>query len=421
MVIDDVHATIREVWSSLQGFLLAARQDPFVLELAGKLNDTLVEEVPELAQNSAVRADLEASTRGLLVAFFDAMTDDPFAPLEVPRAALDLARTMAIHNQDVGPLLRAYRIGQRLAWREVLAMMAGQIADPELRLEVVSFVFDRMSQEVERVVDASVTIFSEERDRRLTGALARRSDMVRAIVRGDAVDWDEATLLLGHRLRRLQVGLQLWLVETGTETDGLRRLEAATHDAAHLLGSAMPLIVPDGSRSLSAWLTVSGDVDLALLGRVSRSAPGVQMAVGLPAYGVNGFRSSHRQSLLARRVAESSEHSSAVTMFEAVEVVSAFLADPDAMRELVTRELGGLGARDEPTRRLRETALAYLRAGGSARDAAEVLGVHKNTVLYRVRGIEEVLGHPIDSRRLTFEIALLIVETLGEGVLPTSP
>lgn len=88
------------------------------------------------------------------------------------------------------------------------------------------------------------------------------------------------------------------------------------------------------------------------------------------------------------------------------------------MRDLVAGELGALGRPGETNRRLRETALAVLRAGGSAREAAVSLGVHKNTVLYRLPQIEELLTHPLDERRLPLEMALEIVERLGDGVLP---
>jgi DNA-binding PucR family transcriptional regulator len=99
-------------------------------------------------------------------------------------------------------------------------------------------------------------------------------------------------------------------------------------------------------------------------------------------------------------------------------VLSPFLDDPEALADLVATELAGLAGSDGDATRLRETALAYLRASGNARDAAILLGVHKNTVLYRLRSIEEALGHPLTERRLTLEIALHLVEVLGPKVLP---
>jgi DNA-binding PucR family transcriptional regulator len=420
MSADEVPPAVLEAWGQLQDFLRHAPEGEFLSEMATRLDDELVTEVPALAGDPALRSDLDASTQALLEAFFRTIADDPTGSIDIPPAVLGLARTMAFRKHDVGPLLSAYRVGQRLAWRELIEIIGGQVEDADLRLQTMTFLFDRLSRELERIVDASVAVFTEERDRWLTGAMARRTDTVQSLLAGEPVDRDEASRVLGHRLSRHQLGLLLWLDETSPETDPLRHLETAAQSAADILGSPAPLTVPDGSRSLSAWLSVPHDADLGRLDLVIESAArGLHIAAGVPAYGVPGFRSSHQQALLARRVAQASDVPAPVTRYADVEVVSAFLADPEAMRELVARELGGLAVTDDTTRRLRETALAVLRAGGSARDAAAALGVHKNTVLYRLRGIEEVLGHPLESRRLPLEIALQIVEQIGESVLPT--
>jgi DNA-binding PucR family transcriptional regulator len=416
---DVVPPAILEAWSLLQDFLREAPEGSFLDELTTRLDDDLVNEVPELAGDAALRDDLDASTHALLGAFFRTIADDPMGAIDIPPAVLGLARTMAIRKHDVGPLLRAYRVGQRLAWRELIDIVGEQIEDAHLRLQTMTFLFDRLSRELERIVDASVAVFTEERDRWLTGAMARRSDTIQAILRGDAVDRDEATRVLGHRLSRHQLGLLLWLDDASTEVDPLRLLEATAQSAADALGSAPPLTLPEGARSLWAWLSVQHDTGLDRLDlALASAANGLHIAAGVAAYGVPGFRTSHQQALLARRVAQAADVPAAITRYADVQVVSAFLADPESMRELVARELGGLAVADETTSKLRETTLEVLRAGGSARDAAAALGVHKNTVLYRLRSIEEALGRPLDTRLLSLEIALQIVEQLGESVLP---
>jgi len=419
MADDAVPPAILEAWGLLQDFLRAAPEGEFLSDLTRRLDDDLVNEVPELATDPALRSYLDASTHALLDSFFRTIAEDPMASIDIPPAVLGLARTMAIRNHDVGPLLRAYRVGQRLAWRELLVIVSDQIEDADLRLETMTFLFDRMSNELERIVDESVAVFTEERDRWLTGAMARKADTVQALLRGDVVDRDEATRVLGHRLSRHQLGLLLWLDESVPDAEPMRRLETAAQLAAEALGCPPPLTLPEGSDSLSAWLNVPHDADPGRLDQATGT--GLRIAAGVAAYGVEGFRISHQQALLARRVAQASDTPAPVTRYADVEVVSAFLADPASMRELVARELGGLAVPDDTTRKLRETALALFRAGGSARDAARSLGVHKNTVLYRLRSIEEVLGGPLGSRRLPLEVALQIVDQLGESVLPTRP
>lgn len=407
---------VARAWSLLDGFFTSAQDAVVAAELADRLNLALTDEVPELAE---LRDDLDGSTRSLLQAFFSAAAADPEAQIEISEAVLDLARTLAIRTPDVGVLLRAYRVGQRLAWREFTAILNREIADPELRLAAMSFLFERLSVELERVVDASVAVFTAERDQWLGGALARRAEVVAALLRGEPLDADESTRVLGHRLHPGQLALLLWQDDSLDGGQALPRLEAIAREVAGLVKAPPPLTLPEGARALSAWVNATQDPDPALVAEVLAGAgPGVHLALGAVAPGAAGFRSSHRQAVVAKRVARISEVPSAVTDYRSVAVLSPFLDDPDALADLVGTELAGLAGRDPDAVRLRETALAYLRASGNARDAAAALGVHKNTVLYRLRSIEEALGHPLNERRLPLEMALHLVEVLGPEVLP---
>lgn len=407
---------VAEAWSLLDGFFASAQDTAAVADLVGRLNLALVEEVPELAE---LRDDLDGSTGALLMAFFSTAADDPEGDIEISEAVLDLARTLAIRTPDVGVLLRAYRVGQRLAWREFTAILNREIADPELRLAAMSFLFERLSLQLERVVDASVAVFTAERDQWLGGALARRAEVVASLLRGEILDADECTRQLGHRLHPGQLAVLLWQDESLDRGAALQRLELLARSVAAALGAPPPLTLPEGARALSAWLNLAQDPDPAVVAEVlAEAGPGVHVALGAVAPGAAGFRSSHRQAVRARRIARVGEAAAVVTDYRSVAVLSPFLDDPDALADLVATELAGLSGRDPDAVRLRETALAYLRSAGNARDAAVALGVHKNTVLYRLRSIEEALGHPLNERRLSLEIALHLVDVLGPEVLP---
>jgi DNA-binding PucR family transcriptional regulator len=93
-------------------------------------------------------------------------------------------------------------------------------------------------------------------------------------------------------------------------------------------------------------------------------------------------------------------------------------SEPEAMRRVVADELGALGRRDPGVERLRETARVYLECGGNAREAAERLNMHKNTVHYRLARVEELRGRPVEERRLELEVALMLAHLLGDRVLP---
>jgi hypothetical protein len=77
--------------------------------------------------------------------------------------------------------------------------------------------------------------------------------------------------------------------------------------------------------------------------------------------------------------------------------------------------------------RERSTLSVFLASGSSPSRAAERLGVHRNTVAYRLNALEDVLASGSAdgdwttqaSRRLELELALRIVDQLGPLPLPT--
>jgi DNA-binding PucR family transcriptional regulator len=144
----------------------------------------------------------------------------------------------------------------------------------------------------------------------------------------------------------------------------------------------------------------------------------VRISGGLPAEGADGFCRSHEEAIAAQRVAIEGSRERTVTWYDEVEVVSLLSHDAGAMRALVARELSGLSGRDATSGKLRQTALAYLRCGASATAAARELGAHKNTVRYRIQQVEEALGRPLAGQELQLQLALTLVETIGDGALP---
>lgn len=64
---------------------------------------------------------------------------------------------------------------------------------------------------------------------------------------------------------------------------------------------------------------------------------------------------------------------------------------------------------------LRETLRTYLRSHQSATVTARELNCHKNTVLYRIRVIEQTLGRAIDSDPVDIGLALQAYHWIGRA------
>ena len=89
-------------------------------------------------------------------------------------------------------------------------------------------------------------------------------------------------------------------------------------------------------------------------------------------------------------------------------------ANIDQARAFVARELGALAAADDTTRRLAATVRTYLDENGSRARTAKRLNIHENTVSYRLRQAEEILGRSVDKRTLELRVALTLADLVDE-------
>jgi hypothetical protein len=103
------------------------------------------------------------------------------------------------------------------------------------------------------------------------------------------------------------------------------------------------------------------------------------------------------------------------TSYGDVELPALLTADLGAARTFVRRELGPLANPGAPMSDLRAT-LTYLEEQNSPHSAAQRLHVSRNTVSYRVKRAEELLGQEWRQRRYELQAALLLARDLGEAV-----
>jgi DNA-binding PucR family transcriptional regulator len=87
-------------------------------------------------------------------------------------------------------------------------------------------------------------------------------------------------------------------------------------------------------------------------------------------------------------------------------------ADGDHASAFVSSILRPLAANDELTSRLPTTLATYLRENRSRTRAAARLSVHPNTVSYRVRQAEELLGRTVGADALDLQVALTLLPAL---------
>jgi DNA-binding PucR family transcriptional regulator len=383
--------------------------------LAHEMADLLMESIPELG-----RADDEDFRTGLLLScesnlstvWNGLVTGAALEAISPPPEAVQWAHDLVHRGVRLPALLRAYRLGHGLAERRV-EEVAGELAiEPDVRWRALARISHYMFAYVDAICTALVDDYEQERDRWIRGAAAARAELVRAIIDRQPVDTRSASERLRYDVSRRHLALIVWADPRDAARPG-GSLEAEAVRWASALGGGAVLTVPIGERVVWAW--TAGDAladDAAALSHTA--GDGVRVAIGTVREALSGMAESHEQARIARRVAEiRGVRPGTVVSYRAVGLTALLTADPAEAVRFAQTELGDLLAPTDTSARLRATVRVYLEENLSPARTARRLGIHQNTVVYRVKQVEELLGRRVEERRLHLEVALRLAEMIG--------
>ena len=404
----------------LQVFITEALAPERFDALVSRVNTFIADAVMEVSDDREMQRDLDASTRDQSRAFLAFLIGES-TTVEPPVAAHDLARTVARKGYDLRVLMQIYRAGHKATVKYIAETAGARISDPVQQPTVLLRLWENASEWLNASLEILIDTYSRERENGLHGAFARRVETVHEVLRGSASDAGEVSGRLGYPVQWTHTALVLWFDQGSpvAAADPIGMLEAAARSVGATLGDAHVLTVPSGSRGVWGWVAGPATADPALLEGFQRLArdTDIRVAVGDPAPGIAGFCSSHREAVAARRVAEDRGEVGRLVRYADVEIAYIMDVNRCAATTLVRRELRGIDGMDAGTVQLRRTLRSYLAADRNHEVAARELGVHKNTVRYRVQRAEDLLGHPIGRSRLKLELALEYLHAHGEGVL----
>ena len=385
-------------------------------EISAALADTIHENLDELDDD--MRTWTLQSTRANLGVMVTLMREgeDPRSVVAPPEA-LGYAKEYVVRGLDFVLLQRAYRTAQGVFSGMILARLREATDDPDHLADAMAFFNTWIFAWIETIERQLTDAYMAEREQWVRGAAAVRAAEVRAILKGAPVDAAAVSQRLGYELDRFHVGYVVWSESVEDRPGGAEALfgemEQVAAAVAESLGARSALTVAQG-RHLACWAGRREPQHLADL-RVPRGAgKGLSVAAGTPAHGVDGFVLSHREALLARRVAHLRGDRAARATYPEVALEALMVDDAEAAQRFSERELGPLAARDDSTLRLAATLAVFLEEGASFVRAARRLGVHTNTVTYRVRRAEELLGHPITERQLELRVALRLARLVPD-------
>ncbi|WP_198602314.1 PucR family transcriptional regulator [Rhodococcus opacus] len=313
---------------------------------------------------------------------------------------------------SVATVQRGYRLGTAYWCARWAKAVQTHCHDPAIAVPVTSAGTTFLLGWLERVLERLTAEAQYEAERLAREGALVQVESVRRIL---AADTDTDLSAARARLRYELDGQHLALVlHRTTPTEHGPSLEAVAREVTTALASRRSLVVRVDVATAWCWVPV----DSAATPSFPTLTGPVVAGYGRVAAGVEGFRSSHREAQEALRVALlSGRGAGTVIPYEQVAVASLCSLDPDWTRAFVATQLGSLAVDNAAAGRLRETLEAFFAAGSGYRIAAKQLGLHHNTIRYRLDQAERLVGRPLDTDRLALEVALHLTAQLGPAVL----
>lgn len=325
-----------------------------------------------------------------------ASSGDPGTPLAPAlEGAYVLGRGEARSGRTMDALLAAYRVGARVAWRELsgTAVEAGLSAVTLAKFAELVFAY------IDELSAASVAGHTDELA--TSGRVRQRylQALGRSLLHGEPVDhlasraeragWDPPRTLTAVLLADAPARGVLAALDPRTLRPEDDLPELADDDASELA----VLLVPDAEGAARA----------ALL----RSLRGRQAWVG-PAQPWTAVRTSYLRVLRVRRLGLLPAAEAPVdTERHLIELV--VTADAAALADLRRQALTPFAAlRPATADRLVQTLREWLLHLGRRDDVAAALHVHPQTVRYRMGQIRELLGDRLDDPRTVLQLAIAL-------------
>jgi PucR-like helix-turn-helix protein len=377
---------------------------PVLPGLADETIAAIAREVPGYAR--AMEGEFGHVVRlGVEVAFnrfVDLLADPEPDAAESRRTYVDLGRGEFNSGRSLDALLAAYRVGARLAWRRfVEAGVAGGLSPPAIYAlgEAIFAYIDELSAESAEGYAEEQTAAageSERRRRRLVRLLAQDPPAGQEAVR-------TAAAAAGWTLPR--GGLAALAAATAQDGEpGEALLDSIAARLARRLGEGAI-----GAEAFGAALVFVPDPDApARRPRLEAAVEDHPAALG-PTVEWARSGASARRAIATQRLAATGRLPSGLVVADDHLAHLLLAADPGVAADLAASRLAPLDELPDGSRaRLRETLAAWLDRPGQVQAVAAALGVHPQTVRYRVRQLRDLFGDRLEDPDARFELALAL-------------
>jgi PucR C-terminal helix-turn-helix domain len=348
-------------------------------------------------QGPALDASQDALERNLRRGLSDAVDRwfDTVSPSSDNDLHFALGRAQARAGRSLDELMSFYRIAARTMWRRLAEVgTSAGIEPPDLyRLAETGFgCVDELSTQ-------AAAGFADEQSHRSGASRSRRSELVRLLLK----DPQPAASVLEATAHA--VGIEL------SPTLAFFVGRAEQYDAFTRAAMDYVVLGPSEGEFVGAMFDPDGPGRRRALAAAAERAAS-QLALG-PAVPVAGAcRSLARARALLALLGAGLVEGGSLAEAEQHDVALLLSAEPQLASEVAARRLAPLeGVRGATTRgNLALTLHAWLRSPGQRKTIAHVLGVHPQTVGYRMTRLRELFGAALDDpdRRFELELALRV-------------
>jgi sugar diacid utilization regulator len=398
-------------------FHALAEMEPEELKRIGlqayKAVTTQVEEYAAITDTNAGRDLIEVNVKNAEL-YFHVLSEDR---IPRPNELVDLetaARRRLGYALPLDAMLRAYRVGTQVLWKELtrhaLKLNLARLGELTLEYEHIT-----MAAAERAYVDEREARFASRQE---AGRLFLARLLSRTTIEEQAVE--EEARLLGYDLTQSHVAM----IVAGSGNDAHQTVEDLDIEkAGRVLGGWFPYspstLTPSGFVFAvpAASELVAERALTNLLNRLEATGRSYRGSLGLALTGANGLLSSARQAHRALDLGAILNPGHRINRYDELRLFDLF-KQGEPIDAFVRDVLGPLLDYDAANRtRMVETLRGYFESGMNRKAAARRVGIHANTLDYRLRQIEEVLGTKIMAPTFTFRGWLAIkLLPLAEGL-----
>lgn len=320
-------------------------------------------------------------------------------PANVGAESLAIVRDLIRRGLQESAVVDLYRIGQNVAWRSWMRTVFVLTSDLDEQREVL----DVSARSIASFVDATIAgIYHQiqsERDELTRGTHAERREIVALVLDGAPIGRRHAENRLGYQLGQSHTAAVIWADESDTDLSDLDRVTEVLMRTV----DGRPLSVLASAATRWVWLPGADGPDLAGVVAAVSQLPGVRIAVGAPAAGIEGFRRSHLDAIATQRMMARFGSAQRVVRFTDVELIALITADPERADRFIKHTLGDFESADAE---LQQTVLTFIHEQCNASRAAARLFTHRNTLLRRIARANELLPQPLERASVHIAMAL---------------